>query len=348
MCANFTIDFCVFLTNCCASMSLADEFQVCLPSNVAGHPENRAGQYETTLACPLELDGSWEVGLIDISFPHTWINVHKEILVGVSVGWQEGQGTEADRQLVLSTSKNERLIAGLRGAGAVTYEGASNPTNLKTEFYVKHTFVIEAGQYEIGGLVKFLQEQMRKAAGVGDVTVRYDAESNRVRIADNNKPIMISCMRRASLFSLLGFAKRMSRLTQQTTVRESDNTVEITRKLGDVEWLTLEDGKVLESTVAPRLKPINSLYIYSDISDYVMVGNSQAPLLGILPVQSKWGDQAYWNFNPAYYVRVKQANIRTIALRVCDETGETVHFESGHVICRLNFRRVGYGGRSLL
>ena len=38
---------------------------------------------------------------------------------------------------------------------------------------------------------------------------------------------------------------------------------------------------------------------------------------------------------------VKDSNIRTIFIRLCNKTGETINFESGDVICRLNFRRVG-------
>ena len=52
-------------------MSLGDEFHVSHPSNVPGHPNNVTGQYETTLARPLNLPGIWEVALIDITYPHT-------------------------------------------------------------------------------------------------------------------------------------------------------------------------------------------------------------------------------------------------------------------------------------
>ena len=64
-------------------------------------------------------------------------------------------------------------------------------------------------------------------------------------------------------------------------------------------------------------------------------------MLGYFPIQSKWGDQSYWNFNPPYYVKVKESSIQAISVRLCDEKGETVTFESGTVICRLQFRRVG-------
>ena len=56
-------------------MSLHDEFQVTLPSNVTGLGTNTPGAYETTLAFPLELPSTWEFALIDITYPHTWLDI---------------------------------------------------------------------------------------------------------------------------------------------------------------------------------------------------------------------------------------------------------------------------------
>ena len=56
-------------------MSLRDEFQVTFPSNVTGLATNTPGAYKTTLAYPLELPSTWEVALIDITFPHTWMDL---------------------------------------------------------------------------------------------------------------------------------------------------------------------------------------------------------------------------------------------------------------------------------
>ena len=70
-------------------MSLGNEFQVALPSNVTGFKSNTPGAYETTLAHPLDLPGIWEVGLIDITFPHTWLNLNNEIVVGISFAFTD-------------------------------------------------------------------------------------------------------------------------------------------------------------------------------------------------------------------------------------------------------------------
>ena len=70
-------------------MSLGNEFQVALPSNVTGPKSNTPSAYETTLAHPIDLPGTWEVGLIDITFPHTWLNLNNEIVVGISVAFTD-------------------------------------------------------------------------------------------------------------------------------------------------------------------------------------------------------------------------------------------------------------------
>ena len=71
-----------------------------------------------------------------------------------------------------------------------------------------------------------------------------------------------------------------------------------------------------------------------------MVSNTQTPLLCYLPVQSTWGNQAYWNVNPEYYVRVKKQNIRSLSIKLCNEVGDVINFEGGNVICRLYFRQI--------
>ena len=65
-------------------MSLRDEFSITFPSNVTGLDTNKPGAYETTLAYQLELFSTWEVALIDITDPHTWLDLEKECIIGIS------------------------------------------------------------------------------------------------------------------------------------------------------------------------------------------------------------------------------------------------------------------------
>ena len=108
-----------------------------------------------------------------------------------------------------------------------------------------------------------------------------------------------------------------------------------------VDYILIDENTRYESSLQLKLVRLNEIIVYTNIIDTVMVGNTQAPIFGYFPIQSKWGDQSYWNFNPPYYVKVKASWIRAISIRLCNNKGETVVCDSGTVICRLYFHRVG-------
>ena len=83
------------------------------------------------------------------------------------------------------------------------------------------------------------------------------------------------------------------------------------------------------------------MFVYSDIVELSLIGDTQAASLGFLRIQSKFGEQAYWSFNPPYYVRLREKHITTITIQLCDDTGEAFPIVNGKVLCRLNFCRVG-------
>ena len=81
-------------------MSLGNTFIVALPSNVTGPKSNTPVAYETTLAHPLDLPGTWEVVLIDITFPHTWLNLNNEIIVGISMAFSDYDIQEENENII--------------------------------------------------------------------------------------------------------------------------------------------------------------------------------------------------------------------------------------------------------
>jgi len=61
-------------------MLTSAQFYVTLPSNASMtvYPDNTVTEYSTKLPFPLELDGQWEVGLAEMTYPITWYNVERE------------------------------------------------------------------------------------------------------------------------------------------------------------------------------------------------------------------------------------------------------------------------------
>ena len=85
---------------------------------------------------------------------------------------------------------------------------------------------------------------------------------------------------------------------------------------------------------------INTIYVYSDIGQYQLIGDTQAPLLGILPVEGSHKQQRFWSFAPAYYVPVNKSYITTIEIQLCTDIGDKIPFDTDScVVTRLHFRR---------
>ena len=53
------------------------DFYLTLPSNnsMQYYPENTLAQFKSRLPNAINLSGDWEVGLVEIQYPHNWFNV---------------------------------------------------------------------------------------------------------------------------------------------------------------------------------------------------------------------------------------------------------------------------------
>ncbi|GFY67971.1 uncharacterized protein TNIN_431361 [Trichonephila inaurata madagascariensis] len=53
-------------------------FYITLPSDSSMHffPENKISHFKTRLPSPVYLNGEWEVGLSEIIYPQSWLNVN--------------------------------------------------------------------------------------------------------------------------------------------------------------------------------------------------------------------------------------------------------------------------------
>ena len=84
----------------------------------------------------------------------------------------------------------------------------------------------------------------------------------------------------------------------------------------DVEYIMLSATMPVDGDQELLVTFITNIFVYTDFIEYVIVGNSQTPLLGYLPVQSTWGNVADWKLNTAYYVRVEEQNIGSLSLKL--------------------------------
>ena len=81
------------------------------------------------------------------------------------------------------------------------------------------------------------------------------------------------------------------------------------------------------------------MYVYYDIVELSHVGNSQIPIMGLLPITTHFLENGHWVYNPPLYVKFKDKIINNINIKICSETGKIFPINDGEVICRLHFHR---------
>ena len=228
-------------------------------------------------------------------------------------------------QSVTPAEPQDQPVAAVRvdptkGTGTMTSKEGKAETTTR---YTRHTFTIVPGQYDLLTLIGKVQDEIEKVGGGADDTlVQFDIDRNRVLIKDVKGEVMLASFKSHSLLRMLGFNKELT-------------------SSGEIEFLHLKINEITEADLPPMLTRISNIYVYTNIIDYQLVASTKAPLLGSFPVQSKWGEHAFWNFTPPYYVRLNNKNIRTIEIRVCDQHGNTIDFQGpSDVVCSLHFRRI--------
>ena len=89
-----------------------------------------------------------------------------------------------------------------------------------------------------------------------------------------------------------------------------------------------------------NLRTLDNVFVYTDIIEQSLIGESQANLLGYFPIKSNFGETGYWCFNPPYDYKVIKNFIDTISIKLTRMNGELFPFKNGKIIIRLLFKRV--------
>ena len=147
-------------------------------------------------------------------------------------------------------------------------------------------------------------------AGLDQTKVIYDKQSDRVVITGNQKKLLISSYTKISILPLLGYANQIRTnkdeyLLENTIEDDGGGPYVIASALEHVEspnyteidYILINGSTHYESSLPPKHRRLNKICVYTDIIDTVLVGNTQPPMLGYFPIQRKWGDLSYRNFN---------------------------------------------------
>ena len=84
---------------------------------------------------------------------------------------------------------------------------------------------------------------------------------------------------------------------------------------------------------------IHGIYVYCDLVDHVVVGDTVAPLLRIVESNGYNGEMIYKIFEQPRYLPLRKKHFDVIELDIRDVFGEPILFETGHVTVTLHIRR---------
>lgn len=94
-----------------------------------------------------------------------------------------------------------------------------------------------------------------------------------------------------------------------------------------------------ESPFAPNVHlGMYSLYVYCDIVQVQMVGDSQVPLLRVVPIEGQHGEYITRTYQSPQYLPVSRKAFDSIEIDIKDDTGNSIPFESGKSMVTLHFR----------
>ena len=82
-----------------------------------------------------------------------------------------------------------------------------------------------------------------------------------------------------------------------------------------------------------------SLYVYCNLIEPWLVGDSRAPLLHIVPIEGHNGQMITKTYQHIHYLPLLQKHFQTIEIDIKKDTGEHVPFELGKLVVTLHFRK---------
>lgn len=83
---------------------------------------------------------------------------------------------------------------------------------------------------------------------------------------------------------------------------------------------------------------IDAVYVYTDIVQSKLVGDSNVPLLAVVPLKGEYGDMVFQDYINPTYAPLSKHVFSTIEIYIADSSGKQIAFSSGKLTVLLHFR----------
>lgn len=290
-------------------MQSQTNFFLTLPSNAKGESNNKPYQFKVKLAAPLDLEGRWEIALTEVQYPRTFCNVKTDGEFEIMIG-------DANLQSSIDhmPSKSDSLAAlndSIRNKRNSVFRAV-----LPKGYY---TSIEEMCRYlDVDALTSFQHSMHAQTFPSSKSPVRF-------RVNKDNPGTYVT------IESQYPYAR--------VKIPNKNDALQTLGMFGASQAINALPHSGTHNTTLPSL--YSTLYIYSDIVDYGFVGDTRAPLLRTVPIEGKQEDIICTKFAKPYYLPLSKGYISEIEIKICNDQGEVVPFESGTVLLVVHLRKCG-------
>ena len=328
-------------------MSEKEQFQITLVSNTKGvdGTTNTPDKFAIKVPVKRKLDGEWEVALMEIQYPAGGKTIEEDIDLGFVF--------TAPPEIVLERKKEEDEFdthlydnfISMNGimADQTTEElqqlSEAQKAHLKVRPYGSFTHLSRSTGYararfprgNCQSLEKFIQilnEKVEQAyTFICKNTAQKDKPTQKLHFQYDPETDRVSCPKHTWDVNIYSRGFYLPRIVGFSSYL-ADNA-------GMTKILT-DKG----ATRAPIFELLPSIFIYSNIIEYQIVGDTLTPLLVIVPVKGGPLEQTHWTFSPPYYIPVRAADMDIIGIQLKSDSGDPYPLAaSAKVVVRLHFRR---------
>ena len=317
-----------------------NKFQLTLPSksSMSRYPQNSANRYTTKLCRPVNLDGDWEMALMEVQFPGTWLRLASPECFLVWL-WPDDYSVKKkignSGEYVLNVFMDSYNPIKTDAANLYNTEVSYNPFDVSR---MRSMFLLQAGPYESPkALFNKINQGLRNILtdGYSDRTemlntinlkYKYDKKSNRVTISHPGFKAMHILTLNPVVLSRLGL--KQHKLINLKRNGNADRVV-----------YAFDGFQLRQPNKQPGIDE-SSLHIHSNIIRFQQVGSGQAQLLATVPPTHAYGAQESWSANPPLYLPLSVTYLDNIEIWIENDQKEPYPFESAdRVIVRVECRR---------
>ena len=277
------------------------------------YPYNTLTNYTTKLHSEISLQGDWEVGLSEIIFPKNWLNIGEgQVVTVVMYAIKYPKGHEDYREDIYKSEREEMYQFDRMIQAHISKGYYRNVTSLVNEINKELNKELEYFISDTHALSQFRNRAMRE----GFVKFRYDENTNLVSIFTMEECAVTMTH---DLVDMLGFS------------RDDFPDIENQEAMSNImkaERLAVVDSKR------------HSMFVYSDVVECVPVGDTSAPLLRVIDIETSSSSSIlHKSFDRPRYLPLRRLNFESLEIDIRDGLGRPIPFENGTVIVTLHFRK---------